>query len=63
MQIASEGREGRVIGEPLKQFADVRNPEGPFEAGPNLVETFGKGQSFLLKGTVCAVAARRSRVN
>src|ERR1700747_1298268 len=48
MEEARDRGEGGVVREPLKEFADVRDPEGAFEAGANLGEAFGKGQALLL---------------
>ena len=36
-----------MIGEPLEDLADIRDPEGPLKASTNLVQAFGKGQKWL----------------
>src|SRR5208282_3949876 len=50
LQVQSERSEGPVVGKTFENLADVGNPEGLFEAGADLVKTFGKGQALLLSG-------------
>ena len=46
VQIARQRGEGRVIGKPLEQLADVGDPEGTLEAGANVAPTLRKAQMF-----------------
>ena len=45
LQVQGERSKGSVVGKTFENLADVRDPEGSFEAGADLLETFGKGQS------------------
>ncbi len=47
VQVARQRGERRVIGKPLEQFADVGDPEGPLEAGANVIPTLGKAHKKL----------------
>jgi hypothetical protein len=42
MQVKHNHGKNRVIRKPLKNLGDVRNPERPFKAGFNLLQTLGK---------------------
>jgi hypothetical protein len=49
VQIARQRCEGGVVGKPLKEFADVGDPERALKARANFVEAFREGQkSFLV---------------
>src|ERR1019366_2863852 len=48
MEIARQRSEGRVIGKPFEQLADVGDPEGTLEAGANVAPTLRKAQNALL---------------
>ncbi len=43
VQIARQRGEGRIVREALEELADVGDPEGPLEAGANVVPTLGEG--------------------
>ncbi len=44
MEVARQRGEGRVIGKPLEQLAEVGDPEGALKAGANVVPTLRKAQ-------------------
>src|SRR5271157_4775791 len=48
MEIARQRSEGRVIGKPFEQLADVSDPEGTLKAGANVTPTLRKAQNVLL---------------
>jgi len=48
MKIACQRCERGVVRKPLKQFADIGDPERALETGANLVQAFRKGQKRLL---------------
>ncbi len=47
VQVTRERGERRVVGEPLEEFADVGDPEGPFETGTDIVAALGQGHGWL----------------
>ena len=61
MKIAGQRSERGVVGEPLKQLADIGDPERPLEARANLAQTFGKSQKWLLNLSRKFVLCRNSR--
>ena len=48
MKIPGQGRERGVVGEALKELADIRDPEGTLEARANFAQSFRKSQKWLL---------------
>jgi hypothetical protein len=45
VKVARQYGKDRIVGKALEKFANVGDPEGTFEAGANLLQTFGKTQS------------------
>jgi hypothetical protein len=37
MEVTHEDRKNRIVGETFENLADVRDPEGPFEAGADFL--------------------------
>ena len=58
VQIARQRSEGGVVGEPLEELADVGDPEGPLEAGADVVPTLGEGH--VVVGSQLSVVSQRS---
>jgi hypothetical protein len=48
MEISRQRGEGRVVGKPLEQLADVGDPEWTLEAHANVAPTLRKAQNVLL---------------
>ncbi len=44
LQVESQGSERGIVRKPLKNLADIGDPEGTLEAGANFAEAFGKIQ-------------------
>ena len=63
MQVARKRCERSVVGKPLKEFADVSDPEGSLKASANFVQAIRKGQKWLLglRSIVIALSSRAPR--
>src|ERR1700690_3999718 len=48
MQVPHEHGKNCIVRKAFEDLADVRDPEGPFETGANLLQAFGEGQWLLL---------------